>query len=221
MANPYIPNRDPDFDDWLLNFSTLLTASPATYGLIAADAVNVAAAYTSWHTAFLAAIAGPTRGPMSIAAKDTARVATLGVVRPYAQLISLNAGVMVEDKIAIGVNARTNTPTPIPAPTTYPVLSVIGITYLQTTLRYRNDGAPETSRAKPANVMQIQIFGATSTTVISDPSALPLKSTGTKVPLVLGWDSSEVGKTAYLSGRWINRNGLVGPFSPIMPVVVG
>lgn len=220
MAAPYIPVRDADLNNWASNFSTLITASPATYGLISADAVAIAASYTSWFAAYGLAINPPTRTSVTVADKDTAKISMLALMRPYAQQIANNAGVDVSDKIALGVNPRTNTPTPIAAPTSVPVLSLISATYLQHTMRYRDEGAPSTSRAKPVNVIQMQLFAAVSATVISDPTTLPLIATATKVPVVVTWDSSDRGKPAYYTARWINRNGLFGPFCDISNIIV-
>jgi len=220
MPVPYIPVRDADLADWAANFSTKITAAPGTYGLIAADAVAIAAAYTAYNTAFMVAIAPATRTPVTVQAKDTAKIGMLAVLRPYAVGISLNAGVLPSDKIAVGVNPRTSTPTPVAAPTTYPVVSLIGATYLNHLLRYRDEGAPSTSRAKPANVTQLQLFAAVSATVVSDPATLPLKLIATKVPVSVAWDSSDLGKTAYYSARWMTRTGLTGPWAPITPMIV-
>lgn len=220
MATSYLPTRDADLVTWANNFSTLLTASPSTYGLIAADATAVAAAVGPYVAAYAVSQAPETRTPVTVSDKDTAKINMLDVVRPYAVGISLNAGVLTADKIAIGVNPRTAGLTPIVAPTSAPVVSLIGATYLQHLLRYRDEGAPSTSRAKPVNVVQIQIFAAVSATVISDPETLPLKTTATKVPVVVEWDSSDQGKPAYYASRWITRTGLVGPWSTITPIIV-
>lgn len=220
MAGPYIPPKDSDFDDWLSNFSTKLTASPGTYGMLAADAVAVASIYTVWHTAYLVAIAPSTRTPVTVQNKDNQKIAALVLVRPYAITISLNQGVLSSDKLAIGVNPRTTGPTPVGPPTTLPVLSLISATHLIHLLRYRDQDAPSTSRAKPPNVTQIQIYGAVSATVVSDPATLPLKTIATKVPVQISWDSGDVGKTAYYAARWQTRRGLAGPWSVISAIVV-
>jgi hypothetical protein len=220
MATPYIPARDADFQNWANNFSTRITATPGTFGLISADAVAIAAAYATWNAAYLLAINPSTRTPVTVADKDTARINAQAIMRPYAQAISQNAGVTVDDKIDVGVNPRTNGPTPVAAPTSAPVLSLIAGTYLQHLLRYRDEGAPATSRAKPPNVLQIQIYAAASSVVVTDPAVLPLKAVATKVPVTIAWDSADRGKPAYYSSRWITRTGLVGPWSDLQSIIV-
>lgn len=220
MPSNYIPPRDGDFDSWLLNFSTRLTAAPATYGLVAGDAVAVAAAYTAWHAAYLLAIDPPTRTPVTVADKDVERASAEAIVRPYAQQISKNAGVLVADKVAIGVNPNNSTPTPVPAPTTAPVLSLNSSGYLTMDLRYRDESAPATSRAKAAGAIQIEIVGAASNVVISDPDTLPRLGVFTKNPVRLNWSAGDRGETAYISARWVTRTGLTGPWSAIISPVV-
>ena len=119
---PYIPSRDSKLDLWADNFQTLIAANPALYGLMTADAVIITAAYASWHAAYLLVTSPSTKTAMTVSDKNTARVTMLGIIRPYATNISLNAGVASGDKTALGVNPRTSTPSPITPPTTNPVL---------------------------------------------------------------------------------------------------
>lgn len=214
-SNDYIPAPDADFDLWATNFSTLLTASPATYGLVAGDATAVAGVYNTWHTAYLAAINPATRTPVTVQAKDDARVAALAVIRPYAVQISLNAGVNASDKIAIGVNPRTSTPTPIPEPATAPVIAVIMATPLQHTLAYHDETQPETVKAKPNGVQFCEVHCVVSATAVIDQALIPIKKMVTKSPFTIDFDSADVGKSAYYAARWINANGLFGPWSAI------
>lgn len=216
----YIPPRDADFNNWVTNFSTLLTAAPATYGLSAGDATSVDTVTDAWVNAYTAATNPSTRTSVTVAAKDTARITAEATIRPYAISISLNTGVATDDKIAIGVNPRTSTPQPIAAPDTFPVLSVVANGPLSQVFRYRDETASPSVKSKPYGVFQIQIFGMTSATVITDPTLLPLITSATKSPGVVTWSSGNGNKTAYFAARWITRTGLVGPWSAIVAATV-
>lgn len=216
----YIPSTDSGYDMWLSNFSTLLTASPATYGLLSGDAVAVAAQYTAWHAAFLLASNPSTRTSVTVADKDTAKTNSLLIVRPYAQEISQNAGVDPADKDAIGVNPRTNGPSPIAPPTTAPVLVILGATPLQHTLRYHDEEQPETVRAKPFGVIALQLFMSVSETPIVDQDLLDFSKIVTVCPFPQDFLSGDVGKAAYYAARWQNRNGDTGPWSSIVNFTV-
>lgn len=217
---PYIPNRDADFLTWSQNFSTVLTANPALYGLTASDATAVDALVDTFTTAYGDATAPSTRTPVTVQAKNIARINAEAGIRPYAQAIANNAGVSSDDKIAIGVNPRTSVPSPIGQPTTFPDLSVNPTGPLQVTARYRDSEATPTSKAKPYGSTQVQIFGMTSATVVTDPTTLPLLATVTKSPTLMTFGSSDANKTCYFAARFITRRGLVGPWSAITAATI-
>lgn len=217
---PYIPARDADFNNWITNFNSLLTASPSTYGLIAADATAVDTVTDAWVAAYTAAIDPSTRTPVTVQAKDDARIDAQTTVRPYAQLISLNPGVLSANKIAIGVNPRTSTPAPITAPTTNPTVAITAAAPFVHVLRYRDSLASPSVKSKPYGVIQVQIFAKVSATAITDPELLPLKVQTTKSPTQVEWSADDVGSQAYYAARWVTRTGLVGPWSPVVSFTV-
>ena len=57
---PYIPPKDPALNNWLNNFTTLISANPAMYGLAPSDASNIAAAVSTWSAAYM-----PVTSPMT------------------------------------------------------------------------------------------------------------------------------------------------------------
>lgn len=217
---PYIPPKDADLANWADNFSDLITATPGVYGLMTADAVAIAAVVTPFLSAYSDAINPSTRTPVTVQAKDDARTDMLATVRPYAINVSLNAGVLTSDKIALGVNPRTSTPTPINTPSTNPVISIVAAYPLQHVIRFRDETSSPSVKAKPYGVTQIQIFAAVSATPITDPGELALKQIGTKSPALIPWDADDAGKLAYYAARWQTRTGLVGPWSTISAFTV-
>ncbi len=217
---PYIPSRDSKLDLWADNFQTLVAANPALYGVMAADAVIITAAYDSWHAAYLLVTSPSTKTAMTVSAKNTARVTMLGIIRPYAINISLNAGVTSGDKTALGVNPRTSTPSTITPPTTNPVLVLQSAQNLSAYIRYRDAAASPSVKAKPYGVVQIQIFGKSAAAPITDPTTLPLLQTATKSPVVLNLTTQTVGQQLYLAARWVLKTGGASPWSPIINFTV-
>jgi hypothetical protein len=219
----YIPARDIDFDAWLLNFSTLLTASPTTYGLVAGDATAVAAAYTAWHDAFIDATTPGTRTPVTVATKDTERINATVIVRPLAQRIAVNPAVDNGDKVAIGVNPRGTVPTPIPAPLTFPVLVWLGATPGVIQLAYKDSSLGATKK-KPFGAIAMELWvGYAATT---PPPLVETNFVGnfTKSPLVLD-TTGNAGKAVSIYARWVTRSGpagvaQVGPWSVVLPGTV-
>jgi len=207
-------------DTWSTNFSALVTANPAIYGLVTGDATAIAAVRLTWHTAYLVATTMSTRTPTSITAKDTARTVMLGTLRPYAQMISKNAGVSPANKIALGISPGGNPPTPIVAPATQAVLTLVAGVTLQHQLRFRDATALPSVKAKPFGSTGLIIFAATSPTVISDPSVLPFVQVATKSPFTQNWPAGSSGKIAYYTSQWVTRRGLRGPYGAIISATV-
>ncbi len=221
---PYIPAADGPFQDWLNNFSTKLTASPTTYGLLAGDAVIVAGLYTTWNAAYLAAITPGTRTSATIAAKDAARAAAEATVRPYAQRIRVNPAVTNLSRVTIGVTVAVFPPTPIPAPLTNPVLSLIRATPLVHVLAYADAETPLT-KAKPYGAKFCQVFQTIGIAPAVDPTVANFVGGFSKSPLQIQHEAGNRGKIATYFCRWQNGSGpggvgAVGPWGDPVSFVI-
>lgn len=224
MQPPYIPAKDADFDAWLLNFTTLLTGSPVTYGLTAPDAVICADRYSAWHPAYVLATDPATKTSVTVAAKDAARVTAEAVVRPYAQQISKNGAVAPGDKVAIGVNLPNNAPVPVPPPVTFPQMSFRSAEPLVHILQWQDSGLGS-GKKKPFGAIGCELYAAVGTVPAVDPAQATYVGTYTKSPLRKTFLAADVGKTCTYFARWITRSGpggvaQVGPWSPALTMAV-
>jgi hypothetical protein len=216
MASSYIPTKDADFQNWILNWSTLLTAAPATYGVTAADATAQAAQYALWYAAYGVAVNPATKTKTTVAAKNAARVAATDAIRPLAQTISVNDGVTNANKLALGLNLKGSTgPTPIPTPTSNPVLQFIAATQGEQTFKWV-DSSDGVSRKKPFGVLALVIFAQESSTPITDPTLLAFQTLETKQPFGLDTSFATPGARVYTASYYITRTGLKGPWSPVV-----
>ena len=215
----YIPSRDSKLDLWANNFQTLIAANPALYGLMAADAVIITAAYDALARSVLARHVAEHENRDDRQRQKHARVTMLGIIRPYAINISLNAGVASGDKTASGstpgpaLPARSHRRRPTPC-------STCRAQYLSAYVRYRDSAATPSVKAKPYGVVQCQIFGKSSAAAITDPTTLPLLTTATKSPVVLNLSGQTVGQQLYLAARWVLKTGGFSPWSPIINFTV-
>jgi hypothetical protein len=225
MAQPsYIPGPDAGFNDWLNNFSTLLTATPADFGLLAGDATAVAAVVTPWNVSYPLAINPATRTGPAIAAKDADRTAAEQTVRPYAIRISQNPAVTNDNKLAIGVNLPNSARTPVPPPTTQPALSLVNSVHFQMQIAYRDTSTP-TSKAKPPGAIGVELRMFIGTGAVPAPDLLTTYGTLTKSPATIGFTAPDVGKTCTYFARWVTRSGpggvaQAGPWGAPLAVVV-
>lgn len=220
MPRSYVPSKDVDLQSWANNFTTVLTANPANYGLTATDASACAAAYTAFAAALTLARNPATKTAATVAAKDLARNSMLVLIRPYATLISKSIGISNANKLAIGVTVPDPTRTPIVAPTSAPVITPLQGTPLQLKIAIKDENALPKQKAKPAGAiaMELRCFVGTVAPVSAD--ATPFKAILTKSPAILVFAAGDGGKTAYLYGRWMTARGLLGPWSAIATATV-
>jgi hypothetical protein len=210
----YIPSKEALLLAFATNFSTLITAVPATYGLTAPDAVAIAAVVNPFAAAYALATNPATRTTITIDTKDTAKAAMLVTVRRYAQLIKSDVAVNDEDKLALGIGIRDLVPTPIVAPATFPLLNPVGAGPLTHELRFADNLTPD-SRAKPAGALGMQLFRSIGVVPPGSAAAASFLAFVTKQPYVSAFDEADKNKTAYYYARWQTRTGLVGPWSQV------
>lgn len=217
---PYIPPRDANLNNWLGNFSTLISASPGTYGLLTSDATTIAAAVAAWDAAYTLVTSPTTKTASTVQAKNTAKVTVLAVCRPYAQTIRLNPGVTTDNKIALGLNPATNTPSPITPPSSNPVLTLQSLGVFNAVLRYRDSAASVSVKSKPYGVKGLRLYGMVSATPVTDPTTLPLIGAETKSPFVLSLAGKAAGSTFYCAAQWATQTGGLSPWSSILSFTV-
>lgn len=223
MYPAYIPAKDADFNNWLVNFDALLTATPTDFGLTAPDAVNVAAVTATWTAAYALAVDPGTRTSPIIADKDVARASAEAVVRPYATQISRNAAVTDLNKSAIGVTIPSLVPTPIPAPVDAPTLALKSAISLVQTLTYKVAG--QTGKAKPFGSIGIQIYRSVGTVAATDPAQATYVGSYTKSPLRQTFQAADQGKFSTYYARYVTKSGpdgvaQTGPWSDALTLIV-
>jgi hypothetical protein len=223
MATSYIPAKDADFNNWLVNFDTLLTGAPTDYGLTAPIAVIVAGVTAAWSAAYLAATDPSTRTAATVAAKDAARASAEATVRPYAIQIRNNPAVSDLLKVGIGVTIPAFPPSPVPAPTVPPVLGLESAIPLEQLLSYGVPGG--IGKAKPFGAIGVEIWRSVGTVPATDPAQCVFKGTVTKSPFRQAFLAPDQGKIVTYFARFVTRSGpggvaQAGPWSAPLTLVV-
>lgn len=208
----------------MVNFSTLLTASPATYGLTAGDAADVAALVNPLPAAFALASDPATATKVTRAARDTALRAAELFVLPMAVTVSRNSDVAPDDKIAIGVNVPSTTRTIVPAPTAKPVLAVRNVSGLVAKLDYQNSETPGKSGAPLGCTTELWFVVGTAAAV--DPAQLSYRGKRTRSPFTIETTAGDAGKVVSVSMKFTKRNGTDGqnadgPWADIVTFIAG
>jgi hypothetical protein len=219
MSGSYLPTRDEALDPWLLNFQTLIAASPTSYGLVTSDATAITAAYTSWHSAYLAATNPTTRTHATVSTKNTQKSNVIGVVRGYAATIRPNRAVSDALKIGLGLHVRDTSPTPVPPPSTVPVLAITQMRQGLQEVRVTDELTPN-SRARAAGSAGMLLFRVVGAAPVNDPAQAQFLAFTGKTDFTCTYASSDNGKTATYFARWTNAKGEMGPWSQAMPVSI-
>lgn len=220
MHSSYLPQALPAFAAWFLNFATLLTAGPATYGVTPADAASVQASYDAFAAAYAISTSPTTRTPTTVQDTITARNTSVQIIRQYGRLILANAGVADAAKVALGLHLRDPVNTPIPAPLTMPIITLVGAQPGQLTARYQDSAASPGVKAKPFGAANMQLHVQFGTVAPVTPDATPFRKSVTRTPFPIDTTEGVVGQTAYIYGRWVTARGLVGPWSPMATMAI-
>lgn len=213
----YIPARDGDFNVWVNNFADYIAANYVALGLSLSDSNAMQSLESTWNTAYNAAIAGSTRGPMTVNVKDTAKTNAVQRARQLAVIIQANPAITDSQKTALGITLRKTNKTPIPPPTSSPLLTFIAATPLQHTLRWADQTTPAL-RAMPFGVVALELDVWVFTPITPPPPPGPpgpptMVLTLTKQPAAINFTSDQIGKMAFYQGNWRTIRGLLGPVS--------
>lgn len=213
MTTPdYIPATDAALLSFATNYSTLITATPTTYGLVAGDATATAGALTAYSAALALATNPATRTSVSVTTKDVSRATLVALIRSQVAKIQGTLTVTNGQKTALGITVRKTTRTPIPAPTTRPLLTVVRSNGPVLDIRLNDELTPD-ARAYPFGVIQCQVFmfvGVTPGVNLDDYTLL-----ATVGRSINSLDVTSVAQGAQMTfiSRWVNRRGGTGPQS--------
>lgn len=224
MSTPYIPPSDAGFSGWLLNFSTLISATPTAYGLTVANATTIGAQNTAYQQAYLTAIDPSTRTPAAVANKDAIKALALATVRPFAMQINASAGISDLQRSELGLTIRKTVPTPVPSPTATPGLALINLVPGIVNVRTFDTAAP-TSKAKPYGSSAVEIFASVGTVFATDPSQASYHNGYSKSPVALQFGPGDVGKKLSIFARYATKGSyagasLKGPWSAPLNVTI-
>lgn len=115
MGKSFFLGTDAELYAGSAAFSAQITATPTSFGLVAAQATAYAALNAAYATAYLAATNPLTRTKGAIEGKDAAKASLKIMASDLAKIIDGTATVTDQQKANLGLSVRA-TPTPRPAP---------------------------------------------------------------------------------------------------------
>lgn len=215
----FFPTTDAGMLAWAQHFSTMISATPTTYGLVAAQATAYATLVTNYQTA-LTACEPTVRNKTSTAAKNQAKAALKLSSVQLANIINGQPTVTDAQKIALGLNVRA-TPTPVPPPGNPPTLDIVSVTGKTVKIRLHNDATSK--RARPAGVTGTTIFSYVGATPPADITAWVFQGSSSKTIVDIAFDNTvAAGSIVWLTAFWYNGKGQSGPAcAPVSTYLAG
>jgi hypothetical protein len=159
-SQDYIPDDDQGLNTFAANFSTLISADPAGYGLLSSDATLYLSKQSTYAEALTAATDPSTRGGSKILAKDIARRDLVNFTRLLVRTIQGTPTVTDQQKYDLGITVRDVSPSPIGTPGFAPTVLVKSVQNTSVDIRLI-DAANPTRRGRPTGVDGAAIFSAT------------------------------------------------------------
>jgi hypothetical protein len=205
----YFPSTDEGLLSWALNFSSLISATPTSYGLVAGDATAFAVLKTAFANAMAANEPG-VRNKMTVSAKNVARDVVKNAARFLVARIQGTPTVSDAQKYELRITVRSE-PTPMPAPALAPVATVKGVADRSVRMTLR-DAANLTHRRKPVGVTGASVFwcAGAEPSPAGDGWTFGGVTTETTFDLVLNGAPSEAA-TVWICAMWVGTRGELGP----------
>lgn len=206
----FIPNSDADRIAWGLNFSTLISADPALYGVSVPVAAFIQSQYDEFAAAYALAVDPATSTVVTVALKDEEMAGFISIARAIAAQIRANGAVTNENKLALGLTVADPTPTPIPPPTTTPVI-VTPLAGVGQVLMNVADSLTPNSKAKPYGVQGMLLMRASGPTLPLNFEDAQLHSIIQRADTLVDTSDLPSGVQTTYWGRWFSTRGAFGP----------
>ena len=207
MPENFLPAREADLLNFASNMNTLIVASPVSFGLDAAAASAFTALFTSFQTAYAAAVSPSSNSHANKVAKNNAKAAMIdgpGGIRELARLIQANPAVPDTRKAQLGLTVRDVEPSPIPPPSTAPAITIESVAGRQVHVRLRDAENPD-RRGKPDGVEGATILTFVGAEAPADPAAWSYAFNTSKTVFDIDFPASvAVGAKVWVTAFWFN-----------------
>lgn len=211
MSNGYLPSTDAGLLAWSENFSTLINAAGAPYGV----PVPLATAYATKHTAYAdklqLAVEPTTRTKLTVADKNDSRQILKIAARQIVSIVDGQATVTNAQRLALGLHVRDVIPTPVPPPATAPLIDVKSV--FGRTARVRLiDAANPTRRGRPTGTIGAAVFSFVGATAPEDLGAWKFEGNTGRTAIDVAFPGTvAAGATVWLAAYWFNARMQPGP----------
>jgi hypothetical protein len=202
------------------NFATLISATPTTYGITAAQATTYATLNTAYQAALVLATGESTKTKVTVGNKNIARKNLRANAIQLAAFIRNTPTVTNPQLQTLGLLPRT-IPMPIPAPGAAPVVQIVSVSGNSVNIRLRNGTG--SGRGKPPGVKSATVFSYVGAVAPTDITLWQYQGVMTKVTATVVFpDTVAGGSRVWLTAIWSNNRGQSGPAAdPVSTNIAG
>jgi hypothetical protein len=157
MSNKdFIPQADATFEQWQNVLITYLIDNAERLGLPPAAVENLRMRQAAWRNTYATAENPATRTAPAVLAKNEARTAFIGELRPFLKsYITFNLGVSNEERRDMGLPVHDNKPTPTSSITRMPIGEIDFSVHQRHTVRVKDDSL--TGKGKPEHARGYEV----------------------------------------------------------------
>ena len=215
----YIPDADPEFNDWVKIFAEYIDVNHIALGLTLAQNTALQSLFTAWEADYDAHIAEQATASSLTQQKDTARKNLEENVQELTNLMQASSAVTNEQKAALQITIRKTTKTPTPVPETRPVGIVDNSNRLEHKIKFFDEATPNSTK-KPEGVRACEIWHKIDGPPPVDESEVTYVASDTRSPYIVHYVGADAGKMAHYMLRWINTRNEHGPWSETVSVTI-
>jgi hypothetical protein len=215
----YIPAKDADLGPWAHNLVDFAKANAARLGIPSLETSVLESYLNNWDTDYQKAAAANHTAADIVQKNATRGMLKTGIRAFVNQYVRGNPAVTDTDLAGMGLPIADTSHTPVTPPEVWPELQIDTGTSLHLFVHYRDPLHPR--GGKPEHVAGMELRWAMLDSPPEHVSELVNSSFDTKSPLDLSFDLNDRGKRVFMMGRWeIHREGMKGPFSPIIDAII-
>ena len=212
------PTTDFELQAWASNMATLLTDTPAPFGVTPAQATELASRLSDYSTKLQICKAPETRTKLAVGAKDVSKQNLLDYARFLAKMVGANPAVSVEQREQLGLHIPKQR-SPQQIPTNVPDIDVKEVTSTGVTIRVHNGDA--LVRRMPPDVMGMVVWTYLGDLPPLDVRAWTCQGPYTRPTATIDFGLEAASATrAWVAVAWFNRHGS-GPMSLPTDVTLG
>jgi hypothetical protein len=217
----FIPRKDVDFLQWVINFLKQLIMILDRIGFPELEYTLLTTQKDDFAAKLTLAEEPATRTKVTVKNKNVSRKTLEKTLRAdIKEFINFNRSVTEGDREALGLPIYKTGRTPSPVAKTVPYFKVDTGTIRRLIFHYYGEEAGEHAKAKPPGQKGAEMCWAILATPPASIGDLIHSSFDTDSPLILDFDENQRGTTVYFCFRWENNTGKKGPWGEIASAII-